>query len=53
MIKTVLVDSFCDLQVGFADIVKQFGKFQTDRRFLLEQQFLKHRLVDGDYLPKM
>src|SRR3977135_2229716 len=40
-------------KIRFSDILKQFGQSHSSSRVLLEQEFLKHRLVDGDHLPEI
>jgi len=39
-----------DPQIGLPYVLKQFGQVQPDRGTFLEQQLLKHRLMDGDDL---
>ena len=51
--ETVFADPRRDPQIGLADILKQLGEIQVDSGVFFEQQLLKHRLVDGDYLLKM
>jgi len=44
------VDSFSNLQVGPAGVVKKFGQIDAYGRVLGEQQPFEHRLVDRDHL---
>jgi len=49
--------AFADLlgnpEVGLSDILKQLGEIRADWRVLVEQQPLKHGLMDRDHLPEM
>jgi len=49
----VLADALRDFQVCLADVLKQFGKFRTHGRVLLEQQLLEHNAVDANHLLEM
>ena len=49
-IRAILADPLRNLKIRSPDILKQFGKILSHCRVLLEQQFLKHHLMDGDNL---
>jgi hypothetical protein len=50
---TAFADPFRNLKISFPHILKQFGKILSRCRVFLEQQLLKHDLVDGDHLPQV
>lgn len=50
---TALADPFRNLKIRSPDILKQFGYILSHCRVLLEQQLLKHHLVDSDHLPQV